>query len=695
VKVLIVDEGRDRASVAAARALVAGGWTVGVVSAFPGRSLAARTRATAACHSIVHPDEDEEGFVEGVEQLVHAHGYETVFPGWETAVIALSARRERLGFPLGYGRHEGLLTAIDKWSLQPVAREAGLDVPRTVLASAESLGQLDGAVVVKPAVQHGVRASAEAFEDRDAALAHAARIEKLGGRAIAQERLRGRLDAVAFVAGPDGIVAIAQQVAEHVWPQPIGVTARGRSVAVDPQLRTAIERLVAALAWQGLAQLQFLVPADGRPRLIDFNPRFYGSLPLAIRAGVNLPDAWARLATGRPVAFSEGRPGAVYQWFSRDLRASLATPQPLPEIMRCLAISPRAAHTLWSWREPTLAPRFLIEQAGRRIRDRVAGTGGNAAASARLHGAPPTPEVLRAVRAHRVPPWPERARQRIAMKRGKLDYEDDWLEPLLAARRAALGEAADGPPRFLVRVDEFPYSSGYDDPKFGYEASVRFHSTMAEAGVEYLLAVVPQWTHQPLRPDGDGGRPLDDRDLELLERVRGEGVALAQHGATHRTRFSSPRRRSELSGLDGAALGTLLDTGRRRLEEVGIKPRVLVPPFNRFDAAQWPVLAARYDVITGGPESVLTMGFHGGPTWRDGAVYLPCYEPLYEKAQAVLGAAERLLEHGVGTWVPIVLHMGWELDDGFAALSRLARRIAPYAASWQDFLRAVDASRGE
>ena len=87
------------------------------------------------------------------------------------------------------------------------------------------------------------------------------------------------------------------------------------------------------------------------------------------------------------------------------------------------------------------------------------------------------------------------------------------------------------------------------------------------------------------------------------------------------------------------------------------------------------------------------MGFHGGPIWRGDAVYLPCYEPLYAKAETVLGAAEELLERQVGTWVPIVLHMGWEIDDDYAALGRLARRIAPYAASWSDFLRAVDASR--
>lgn len=692
MKVLIVDEGRDRASVAAARALTAAGWTVGVASAAP--SLAARSSSTAAWHRLARTDEDDV-FVEDVEQVVREHGYETALPGWERAVVAMSARRQGLSFPFGYGGHDGILVATDKWRLLPLAQAAGLAVPRTVLATADSLEQLEGAVVVKPASQYLVRISAGAFEDRRKALEHAQRIERQGGRAIAQERLPGRLDAVTLVAGADGILSIAQQVAEHLWPRPIGVTARGRTVPVDPALRAAIERLLRALDWRGIAQLQFLTADDEQPRLIDFNPRFYGSLPLAVRAGANHPDTWARLATGRPVTPSEGRAGARYQWFSRDLRASLSDPNPVRETARCVAIWPLATHTLWSWREPTLAPLFLLQQTRRAIGRRIARAGGDATASARLHGVDPTPAVSRALRTRRVPPWPMRAAQRLAMKRGRLKWSEEWLAPVQAARRAAVGLAADGPPKLLVRVDEFPYYSGYDDPRFGLETSARFHSVMAEAGVSYLIAVVPQWTHEALRPESNGGRPLDDRDRELIERMRSDGVAFAQHGATHRTRFSNPRRHSELSGLDPDALAKLLDGGRARLEAVGVRPRVLVPPFNRFDAAQWDVLASRYDVITGGPESVLNMGFHGGPQWRDGAVYLPCYEPLYERAEVVLGAVERVIEQNVGTWIPVVLHMGWEVGDDFAALRRLAQRIKPYATPWSDFLAAVDASRSE
>jgi Uncharacterized protein conserved in bacteria (DUF2334) len=293
-----------------------------------------------------------------------------------------------------------------------------------------------------------------------------------------------------------------------------------------------------------------------------------------------------------------------------------------------------------------------------------------------------------------VPSLPGRFAQRLAMKRGRLDWERGWLEPLLAARREVLGAAAAGPPKFLVRVDEFPYYTSFDRPQ-DLEMSRRFHAVLAGAGVAHLMSVLPQLTHAPLTVDAEGGRSLGPSEIELLERMRGDGVTFAQHGTTHRTRFASPRRRSELCGLSAGEAERLLEDGRLRLEYAGLgSPRIFVPPFNRFDAAQYPLLATRFQVICGGPESVALMGFHGGPLWREGAVYLPCYAPLYADAATILPMAERMIDLAPGTWIPIVLHTSWEEPDDFGSLKRLAERIAPFAASWEDLLSDVDRSAG-
>jgi hypothetical protein len=300
--------------------------------------------------------------------------------------------------------------------------------------------------------------------------------------------------------------------------------------------------------------------------------------------------------------------------------------------------------------------------------------------------------VRRVLTPSPVPLAPMRFAQRLAMKRGRLEWEHAWLDRLVAARRSVLGAAASGCPRFLVRVDEFPYYTSFDRPQ-DIDMSRRFHDVMATAGVPHLMSVVPQLTHAPLTVGASGGRPLGPEEIEVLERMRGDRVTFAQHGTSHRTRFANARRRSELCGLSPSLLEQLLEDGRRRLAEAGVdSPRVFVPPFNRFDAAQYPLLAGRFDVICGGPESAALMGFHGGPLWRDGAVYLPCYAPLYANAQTILAVAERLIDLAPGTWIPIVLHTSWEQDDEFRALERLAERIAPYAADWGDFLAEVDRS---
>jgi Uncharacterized protein conserved in bacteria (DUF2334) len=296
----------------------------------------------------------------------------------------------------------------------------------------------------------------------------------------------------------------------------------------------------------------------------------------------------------------------------------------------------------------------------------------------------------------RVPAAPVRIAQRVAMKLGGLDWERAWLEPLVEARREVLGEAAAaGPPRFLVRVDEFPYYTSFDRPQ-DIAMSREFHAVMAAAGVPHLMSVLPQLTHAALDPDARGGRPLGAQEIELLAQMRRDGVTFAQHGTTHRTRNASPRRRSELCGLSPSATHALLEEGREHLVQAGLgSPRVFVPPFNRFDAGQYAVLAERFDVVCGGPESIALMGFQGGPLWREDAVYVPCYQPLYADAKTILPAAERLIERAPGTWVPIVLHTSWEQPDGFAALARLAERIAPYAVSWDELLAAVDVSAAD
>jgi Uncharacterized protein conserved in bacteria (DUF2334) len=306
-----------------------------------------------------------------------------------------------------------------------------------------------------------------------------------------------------------------------------------------------------------------------------------------------------------------------------------------------------------------------------------------------------TRAVRRATRVRAIPPRALRLVGQVRYKLGRLNFDSAVMAPLMAARRAALGPGgAAAPPRFLVRVDEFPHFKAWDEPaRYGTERYERFHEVMSAAGLTYLVAVLPRVSREPLEPTGEESRALDDGELAMLRRIAGERVAFGLHGLDHRTRFLSPRSHSELCGLTAAATEALLDRALEELAPHELRPQVFVPPYNRFDAAQFDALARRFEVVCGGPESIGTMGFHSTPQWRGEAVYLPSYLPVYGRAVEVLPAARRAIELAAGIWVPIVLHWGWEMEDDWEQLKRLAELIAPYTASWEDFAEAIGRSR--
>jgi peptidoglycan/xylan/chitin deacetylase (PgdA/CDA1 family) len=306
-----------------------------------------------------------------------------------------------------------------------------------------------------------------------------------------------------------------------------------------------------------------------------------------------------------------------------------------------------------------------------------------------------TAPVLDALAPAAVPPSAVRVLQAAVKNRDGFSANERSASAHRAVRRMVLGAAAEAPPRFLVRVDEFPHYLAWDQPdRYGSDAFRRFHRIMRDAGVPYLLAALPRLSRHPLDPTARDWRPLTPDEAAVLRRLASEDVTLALHGRDHRTRFASPRRHTELCGLDEQRTAALLDEGIAELESAaGQRAGVFVAPYNRFEGRQWPVLADRFDVVGGGPESIRLVGVRPAPQWWGGAVYLPAYAPHYGTAAQVLPAVRRSIETRLGLWTPIVLHWGWEADAGWADLERLAAALAPHAAHWDDFLAAVRRSR--
>lgn len=371
---LIVEDGLSRHVLAAARGLREAGWTVGVAS--PASGFSAASRAVSTWHHVVAAEADIDRFEADVNTAIADGGYEIVFGARDADVLALSRLRERLEALVPYPRDEAVVRAFDKLTLGEAAERAGIATPAPMPELPPQLSA-SGQVIVKarlhPTLERkGADARMEAriattSGQRDRLVAE---IVDRGGTPLIQEHLEGKLMSLAILLDPEGrVIARAQQEAERIYPLDAGVSVRAHTIAVDERLAARAQAMLAALDWIGLAQLQFIVPADGAPRLIDFNGRFYGSLALAIGAGANLPALWANAATGRPTARVDAVPGVSYQWLWSDLRRALAERR--GGLARDLADTGRfalgARHSVWRLRDPAPAARYAVGSLARRL----------------------------------------------------------------------------------------------------------------------------------------------------------------------------------------------------------------------------------------------------------------------------------------------------------------------------------------
>jgi len=96
----------------------------------------------------------------------------------------------------------------------------------------------------------------------------------------------------------------------------------------SPALRRQGRRLLDSLEWHGVAMVEFKRDSrDGKYKLIEVNPKFWGSLELAITSGVDFPYLAYRLAKGEKIAPQMTyKKDVVFRWpFPGDFLNALST----------------------------------------------------------------------------------------------------------------------------------------------------------------------------------------------------------------------------------------------------------------------------------------------------------------------------------------------------------------------------------
>ena len=298
---VLLTDAEERAVLAAARGLRAAGYRVTAVA---GRRPAAAhwSRSVDERVTLADPVADPERFVDGVAERLRARSYAAVLPGTEASMLALSAARTRLDglVRLGLPPHDVVLRAFDKVALVDRSAAVGLAAPDSTVCDDEAEG-LEAAravgfpVVLKPResfLEDGdKRWRRSAFVARDEAELLAA-VPEYGRPFLIQRFEDGPIVSVAGVVVEGAVRALCVARYVRTWPASGGSVSHAVTIEPPAELVDAAEQLLRGLDWEGIFELELVERRDGGYAALDLNPRVYGSLALAVRAGANLPAVW-------------------------------------------------------------------------------------------------------------------------------------------------------------------------------------------------------------------------------------------------------------------------------------------------------------------------------------------------------------------------------------------------------------------
>lgn len=270
-----------------------------------------------------------EAFREAILDACRRYDADAVFPTSSATVLALSRLQSELAddVPATFicERWEKVSRLADKWGLFEVALELGLATPRTVLATADQLEDahaLGLPVVAKPRLAEaaqGIRFLETREEVERFVHSEPARVgqELDGPRFVLQEYVDGEVHNVGGCVQDGVYVSLLTnkhlfERFEHGGPGIVHITTD------VPEVMESARVLAAHFDWNGPLHFNFFLDSEGRYLLTDCNPRVWGSIELAVAAGVNAcQQAVDVMVLGRRLDPQSGyRVGLTSKWIT-------------------------------------------------------------------------------------------------------------------------------------------------------------------------------------------------------------------------------------------------------------------------------------------------------------------------------------------------------------------------------------------
>lgn len=257
-------------------------------------------------HRIITPFAPEnEGYIEYLEQIVKNEKFDVLLPGGSGLIFTISKYRDKLSpyTKIPITNKENIEISRDKSKTLKYAMKFGIPCPKTFFSEdidqsnmREIAQEIGFPAVIKPDIGTGATGISYANSLQELEYMYEKTIKEHGSSHI-QEYIRGKKYSGSALFNQDGLPrrGCVQQGLRQI-PFTGGSQIYVVSVKQSQVLDYTFEFLK-ALKWYGIAEIEFIVDdKDKCPKLLDLNPRLYGSVCLPIAAGVDYPYLLYRLA---------------------------------------------------------------------------------------------------------------------------------------------------------------------------------------------------------------------------------------------------------------------------------------------------------------------------------------------------------------------------------------------------------------
>ncbi|MGH7769055.1 MAG: ATP-grasp domain-containing protein, partial [Candidatus Binatia bacterium] len=221
----------------------------------------------------------------------------------------------------------------NKYRLMQLATKLGVPIPETVFISDGRWRQASSSfppfpVVVKPGrsvvnIEGHLRKTGIHYAAGEAELERLySTIDYLGQPSLIQRRIEGEGQGVFALMDKGKPVSLFAHRRLREKPPSGGVSVLRESVALPQPMTDYALRLLQHVGWHGVAMVEFKVDRQsGVPLLMEVNGRFWGSLQLALDAGINFPCLLYRIASGEELQLPVNgyRIGVKSRWLLGDL----------------------------------------------------------------------------------------------------------------------------------------------------------------------------------------------------------------------------------------------------------------------------------------------------------------------------------------------------------------------------------------